>query len=137
MKQRFNISDMQDVSFPSGQQYANIHLFTGDIVQISKDVIDRMHSTLQPLQVTMKETARVHDCAMYEPIWPNGTLDAPVWKTADNRILPVTEMSDYHIANAQRIVANIIRQWPNTKNIEHYRQWREWFSLETRRRKAL
>lgn len=141
MSQKFNISDIIDVSFPLGNKYANIHLFTGDIVHISKEVIDRMHNTMQPLQqpkpISFEEAARavIQMQPIYNNDWPNGTENSPVWKTSDNRVIPLVEMSEYHIANAQRIVANIIRQYPYTKNIAHYKQWRNWFDQEVRRRK--
>lgn len=141
VNKEYNISSHLDVSYTMDRKYANIHLFTGQRVVISKDVVDRMYHHLNPDLRSAPNGDRIvaMDLANIErvvaaQIWPFGDKDSPIWHTADDRHIPLVDMTDGHIANSIRVVSGIIHRYPNTKNISHYKQWLKWFNIEKARR---
>lgn len=166
MSKFIKFNSLDDVSFTRSGSQMNLHLASGQIVEVAYDVVKESFKAMESVQEPKQDLAmrdyksleeRVmafHGCITgrwsgmlphetVEPFpskrfmqWPITEINAPVWRTADGRALPVTEMDNYHLSNALRKVQTIIRSYPNTKNIGHYKQWVGWFSQEFERRRG-
>ena len=70
-------------------------------------------------------------------------MKVPIWHTADGREIPVTEMTDSHIANARNLMERMIRDneedpfeglWSDSPKLAKARKWQAIFQAEQDRR---